>query len=786
LSGADTSYTATRLSGSVAALNNFFSQPGAAWYDSNFAATLKMRVVGSVASAGAIAITTKPAAEAPVAGPTLAIPASFAVPTLGGDIRFAPNAIGGSGSLTVTVSASTGTLSVFNDDAVEVGGTPNLDGVLIGGTALARTFTGTATALNAYLSAAGKLRYSGAATALSISVASDSAQGKIVTAAGESTLSGLSAQSLAPALALNAPAQLAVAQGTNTTALIFAQGAVSASASSDPITLTLTAPAGGTLHWAADSALKASSTASTTLAASTAGANSLTLFGTAEQINAYLTSPAGSIRYSGASGTLAIEAVQGTGALRATSQIAIAAVPMQVSPGLTLPQSLNVVAGESTPLLASVDPVAFAGSGNLSVTVSVASGSLAADLAGLASPPTITPVTTSGRTTSLTITGSPSVIDTLFADGRVRLVATAADTVQVSVQSVSISALRADGSFAITVAPASGSRVTPTIAVAERIALASAGNTPIQFVNAPFAAGASSTPVVLTLAASAGGGVLEARRSDGSIISSDSTTVSGLVLPGETAGAGSGSVTLEGSNTGTLTVSGTVAAVNAWVGEAGLLSYRASSGGTAPAPAGRLGLTLALASPAPAGVSASASVLLQTPSQAITPSIVALPASMPITAGSTSDLRFTGVDLSDNTTADDPVLTLTLALPGEPGLDLEDAEGLALVNVAGNALSNERLTELQATVTPRMITVTGTASALETLLAGTAERITYAGPALATGSTPLVLKASLANSAGSSSVNVVLGAARGCGDTWRARADRVCGRCVCQPRDCWR
>ncbi|MEY4212044.1 MAG: hypothetical protein RL458_269, partial [Pseudomonadota bacterium] len=446
LSGADTSYTATRLSGSVAALNNFFSQPGAAWYDSSFAATLKMRVVGSVASAGAIAITTKPAAEAPVAGPTLAIPASFAVPTLGGDIRFAPNAIGGSGSLTVTVSASTGTLSVFNDDAVEVGGTPNLDGVLIGGTALARTFTGTATALNAYLSAAGKLRYSGAATALAISVASDSTQGQVVTAAGESTLTGLSSQLLAPALALNAPAQLAVAQGTNTTALIFAQGAVSASASSDALTLTLTAPAGGTLHWAADSALKASSTASTTLAASTAGANSLTLFGTAAQINAYLTSPAGSIRYSGASGTLAIEAVQGTGALRATSQIAMAAVPMQVSPGLTLPQSLNVVAGESTPLLASVDPVAFAGSGNLSVTVSVASGSLAADLAGLASPPTITPVTTSGRTTSLTITGSPSAIDTLFADGRVRLVATAADTVQVSVQSVSVSALRADGS----------------------------------------------------------------------------------------------------------------------------------------------------------------------------------------------------------------------------------------------------------------------------------------------------------------------------------------------------
>ena len=111
LAGSGTSYTATRLSGTVAAINNFFSQPGAAWYDSSFAAALKVRVVGALSSVGAIGITSKPAAELPVAGPSLAIPATFAVPTLGGDIRLANTAIGGSGTLTVTVSAGTGTLS---------------------------------------------------------------------------------------------------------------------------------------------------------------------------------------------------------------------------------------------------------------------------------------------------------------------------------------------------------------------------------------------------------------------------------------------------------------------------------------------------------------------------------------------------------------------------------------------------------------------------------------------------------------------------------------------------
>ena len=81
-------------------------------------------------------------------------------------------------------------------------------------------------------------------------------------------------------------------------------------------------------------------------------------------------------------------------------------------------------------------------------------------------------------------------------------------------------------------------------------------------------------------------------------------------------------------------------------------------------------------------------MLLQTPSQAITPSIVALPAAMPITAGSTSDLRFTGVDLSDNTSAGNTLLTLTLtlSLPDAAGLVLADGQGLALVGSDGNAL----------------------------------------------------------------------------------------------------
>ena len=188
-----------------------------------------------------------------------------------------------------------------------------------------------------------------------------------------------------------------------------------------------------------------------------------------------------------------LEAVQGAGALRATSQIAIAAVPMNASPGLTVPQSFAVVAGESTPLLASIDPVAFTGSGNLTVTVGLTNGALTTDVAGLASPPAITAVTTSGRVTSITVVGTVNAIRSLMAEGRVRYVGQAADTVQMSVQSVGTPALRADSAFAISIVPTSGNRASPAIAVAERIALQPAGNTVIQFVNTPFAAARKST-----------------------------------------------------------------------------------------------------------------------------------------------------------------------------------------------------------------------------------------------------------------------------------------------------
>ena len=92
-------------------------------------------------------------------------------------------------------------------------------------------------------------------------------------------------------------------------------------------------------------------------------------------------------------------------------------------------------------------------------------------------------VWTGSSAQSFTLSGLPTVIRDFFREGRIRYVGQTADTVQMSVQSVDTPALRADTEFAISIAPASGNWASPAIAVAERIALQSAGNSVIQFVN---------------------------------------------------------------------------------------------------------------------------------------------------------------------------------------------------------------------------------------------------------------------------------------------------------------
>ena len=117
-------------------MNNFFSQPGAAWYDATFASTLGLRVVAPVRSAGAMSVASTPTAGAVTTGPQLTLPQSFALPSSGGDLRLATSALSGAGTLTVTISVGQGTLTVYNDDAVEPGQTPDADGVLLGGVRL--------------------------------------------------------------------------------------------------------------------------------------------------------------------------------------------------------------------------------------------------------------------------------------------------------------------------------------------------------------------------------------------------------------------------------------------------------------------------------------------------------------------------------------------------------------------------------------------------------------------------------------------------------------------------
>jgi hypothetical protein len=177
-------------------------------------------------------------------------------------------------ALVLSLSVASGVLSASNANSVTVDGT-----------ATARTFTGTAANLEAYLQA-GALKYNGAADGLGLSLA------RAAEPSGASTrtavaLQGLGAQSVGgnAVVALELPATLVTTAGA-TIALPFGGTPLAAAG---PVTLSFAASASVTLSWDADSDLRVSSTVGAAAMTSGSGAAAtLSLYGTAAQLNAYL------------------------------------------------------------------------------------------------------------------------------------------------------------------------------------------------------------------------------------------------------------------------------------------------------------------------------------------------------------------------------------------------------------------------------------------------------------------------------------------------------------------
>ena len=146
------SATARTFSGTVAALNSFFTTVGAITYttalDNTTARTLTTLVSDGSLSASTNSTISITAVNDP---PTVSAPATFTVTEdVAGNLLYAgtPFADADTASLTVTLSIADGTISASTGA-----------GVTVGGSATARTFSGAVAALNSFFTTVGAITY---------------------------------------------------------------------------------------------------------------------------------------------------------------------------------------------------------------------------------------------------------------------------------------------------------------------------------------------------------------------------------------------------------------------------------------------------------------------------------------------------------------------------------------------------------------------------------------------------------------------------------------------------
>ena len=313
-----TTFAATRLSGTAAALNALLSggavsvQPQAPSALNN---QLSVRLISSGGiSTASVAITLASASGSQsTAAMGLSLPAALGVATGATPIAMQDSLSGPSGRLTLILSAGTGTLTAAESSALSP---VSAEGKL--------TLSGTLEELNNYL-ASGNLSVSnGAGQSLNLTLQ----QGTSASAQGSLALLALAAP--LPVLAL--PSTVFVLPGSSSS-IILGGEPISGSGS---YTLTLTAV--GSLS-ATDTTLDGSD------ASTSANGSSLTLSGTASELNDYLNS--GKLRFTGSADTL-VFALQpdGDSTRHVQARIALAeiAAPSSVAtPTLNLPAGFTVL-----------------------------------------------------------------------------------------------------------------------------------------------------------------------------------------------------------------------------------------------------------------------------------------------------------------------------------------------------------------------------------------------------------------------------------------------------------
>ena len=680
------------LSGSASAINSYLdtlsnvTYTGASNVNGTGAATLTVSASdgngGSLASNPSIDVNITAVNDAPtVSGAPSSVSATEDTAT-GVDLSGLSFADVDGNDLTVTVAASAGTLAASSGGGVTIGGSGT--GTL--------TLSGSASAINSYLDTLSNVTYTGAsnvngtgAATLTVS-ASDGNGGSL--ASNPSIDVNITAVNDAPTVS-GAPSSVSATEDTATG--IDLSGLSFADVDGDDLMVTVAASAG---------TLAASSGGGVTIGGS--GTGTLTLSGSASAINSYLDTLS-NVTYTGASNvngtgaaTLTVSASDGNGgSLASNPSIDVNITAVNDAPTVSgAPSSVSATEDTATGIDLSGLSFADVDGDDLTVTVAASAGTLAASSGG--------GVTIGGSGTgTLTLSGSASAINSYL------------DTLS-NVTYTGASNVNGTGAATLTVSASDGNggslASNPSIDVN------------ITAVNdAPTVSGAPSS-VSATEDTATGVDLSGLSFAD---VDGDDLMVTVAASAGTLAASSGGGVTIGGSGTGTLTLSGSASAINSYLDTLSNVTYTGASNvnGT-----GAATLTVSASDGNGGSLASNPSIDVNITAVNDAPTVSGAPSSV-----SATEDTATGVDLSGLSFADVDGNDLTVTVAASAGMLAASSGGGVTIGGSGTGT----------------LTLSGSASAINSYL-DTLSNVTYTGASNVNGTGAATLTVSASDGNGGS------------------------------------
>ncbi len=705
---------ALTLSGTQTALSTYLATAGNVLFNGtagqNYALTATAQVISgslvqaattrqaTVAAVAAVQLGSSGTATAPVitALPSslTVIPGSASTLVLSGAELDDGNSAADD-TLVLTLGVAGGALSATADGTVTVGGS---------GTSL--SLTGTAAQLQTFVRAH-SISYKGQAGALSLTLARAAAPNG---AAASTTLALLAADS--QPLGGNAAATLVLPATVQTTPGVSAAlpfGSVPLVAAG-PVTLALNAT-GASLSWDGDAGLKVSSAGA---AVSGGTGNALSLYGTAEQINAYLA--AGKVKASG-NGTVSVTLNGGTSGVTGgtgaghtmTVSTATASASAVSLPTLTLPSAMTVSTSNGQITLAAN----ALGSGTAERTVVISTSVNALTATGLGGS-AVNATGSASNASTITLTGTEQALSTYLATAGKLVFSGSAGSYTLTVQAQSASgADRIVKTAAITaLAPLGATGTANTAAALPSLALPATLTVPRINGEIRFANAIGDSSEILTLVMSV---------AEGPVSGNPTLTVNGNDV----------AVTVAGSASSSLTLSGSASALRSFLDTPGRILFNGAASSTAYTLTASLQrLDVGVVRAAVTAVASLTAVLpaTGTTSGRATAPVLALPETLFAGGASGNGIQFVSGVVSANDA--NAVLTLNLTLSGGPSASATLSSSLFAQGQTSHTASATGAGGVASAydAVNRVLTLSGTAAALNAYLQ-TSGRVLLSGSA---------------------------------------------------------